>query len=456
MAVTDDLPFHLKGNYAPVTEEVTAADLEVTGQIPADLDGRYLRNGANPITGESEHWFFGDGMIHGVRLNDGKAEWYRNRYVRTPFFDEPTKPIIDLENLTFDSADSKANTHVVAHAGRILCLEEGHVPYEIDGELDTVGPHTFGGKLDSAFTANPKICPRTGEMLGFGYGMAPPYLTYHRVSADGELVQSTDIDLPAPVMMHDFNVTDSRVVFMDLPVVFDLDRAMAGTMPFAFEPDNGARLGIMPRDGDADSIRWVDVEPCYVFHPVNSFDHPTDPNRVVIDVARYPSMWAANSNFDEVASLWRWEVDLAAGAVTETQLDDRPIEFGRVPDTRVAQDYRYGYAVSSGDDSGLTSGGGSAVVKYDMTSGASSAHEFGRGQQPGEMVFVPSAAGPSGASADGGTEDDGFLLGYVYDRAEDRSDLVILSAGDVGAEPLARVHLPRRVPFGFHGSWVPA
>ena len=132
-------------------------------------------------------------------------------------------------------------------------LEEGHVPWEIDGDLDTVGPHTFGGRLDSAFTAHPKICPRTGEMIGFGYGMAPPYLTYHRVSADGELVQGSEIDIPAPVMMHDFNVTDSRVVFMDLPVVFDLDRAMAGTMPFAFEPDNGARLGVMARDGDNDS-----------------------------------------------------------------------------------------------------------------------------------------------------------------------------------------------------------
>jgi carotenoid cleavage dioxygenase len=466
MAVTENLPFHLKGNYAPVPDELTATDLPVTGQIPADLDGRYLRNGANPITGESRHWFFGDGMIHGVRLAGGKAEWYRNRWVRTPFYDEPTKPLIDLENGSDDgapfpdSANSKANTHVVAHAGRILCLEEGHVPYEIDGELDTVGPHTFGGKLDSAFTAHPKICPRTGEMLGFGYGMAPPYLTYHRVSADGELVQSTDIDLPAPVMMHDFNVTDSRVVFMDLPVVFNLDRAMAGAMPFAFEPDNGARLGVMPRDGDADSIRWIEVEPCYVFHPVNSFDHPTNPNTVVVDVARYPSMWAADANFDEVATLWRWEIDLAAGAgagsVTETQLDDRPIEFGRVPDARVAQDYRYGYAVSSGDDSGLISGGGSAVVKYDMTSGAATAHEFGSGRKPGEMVFVPSAAEVSGSPTDGAAEDDGYLLGYVYDRAEDRSDLVILPAGDVGGEPLATVHLPRRVPFGFHGSWVPA
>ena len=449
MVATDNLPFHLKGNFTPVTEEVTATDLEVTGTIPTELDGRYLRNGANPITGESEHWFIGDGMIHGVRLSGGRADWYRNRYVRTPFYDDPTKPLIDLENLTFDSADSKANTHVVAHAGRILCLEEGHVPYRIDGELETVGPHTFDGRLDSAFTAHPKICPRTGEMIGFGYGVMPPYLTYHRVSADGELVQSTEIDIPAPVMMHDFNVTDSRVVFMDLPVTFNLDLALAGTMPFAFEPDNGARLGVMPRDGGNDDVRWVEVEPCYVFHPVNAYDHPEHADRVVLDVARYPSMWADSPDFVEMASLWRWEIDLGTSTVTETQLDDRAIEFGRVPDAHVTQPYRYGYTVAAGDPAvDDESAGRSAVIKYDMVGGGSTAHDFGPGRAPGEMVFVPA----DGAEA----EDDGYLMGYVYDKADDRSDLVILSAADVSADPIASVHLPRRVPFGFHGSWVAA
>ena len=124
MTVADDAPFHLRGNYAPVFNEVSSDALEVRGAIPVELDGRYLRNGANPITGESAHWFLGDGMVHGVRLREGRAEWYRNRWVRTPFFDNPTKPVIDLDNLDFSSENSKANTHVVHHAGRILCLEE--------------------------------------------------------------------------------------------------------------------------------------------------------------------------------------------------------------------------------------------------------------------------------------------------------------------------------------------
>ena len=438
MSTTADLPFHLKGNYAPIQTEVTATDLPVTGSIPTDLDGRYLRNGANPITGESAHWFLGDGMIHGVRLRDGRAEWYRNRFVRTPFYSDPTKPVIDMESGQTDSADSKANTHVVAHAGRILCLEEGHVPYEITPELDTVGPHYFDGRLDGAFTAHPKLCPATGEMIGFGYGLMPPYLTYHRVSAAGELVESEQIEIPAPVMMHDFNVTANHVVFMDLPVVFDLELALAGTMPFVFRPDNGARLGVMDRAGGQGTVRWFDVDPCYVFHPVNAYE--TD-DRLVVDVARYPQMWAENSNFDDVACLWRWQIDLTTGTVAETQLDDRPIEFGRVADARVATDYRYGYAVATGDVAD------SAVVKYDMRSGSSVAHDFGRGRRPGEFVFAPR----DGATA----EDDGYLLGYVYDQAADSSDFIILDAADIGAEPLAVVGLPQRVPFGFHGSWIP-
>ena len=339
-AVPDTTPSHLQGNGRPTTEEQTITELKVTGSIPAELDGRYVRNGANPL-GEvdlaNHHWFTGEGMVHGVKLQEGQALWYRNRYVRSAEI---------VEALGEDPAGRQfagsANTHVIGHAERTFAIvEAGSPPVELSYELDTVGANNFFGTLpDMAFTAHPKICPRTGEMLGFGYGMAPPYLTYHRVSADGELVQSTDIELPAPVMMHDFNVTDSRVVFMDLPVVFDLDRAMAGTMPFAFEPDNGARLGVMPRDGDADSIHWVDVEPCYVFHPMNSYE---EGDSIVLDVARFEHIWRDSSMDFPPPVLWRWTIDMKSGKVTEEQIDDRSAEFPRVADSVIGLKHRYGY-----------------------------------------------------------------------------------------------------------------
>ncbi len=443
MTTTDPVaarPFHLRGNHAPVAEERTVTDLTVIGEIPAGLRGRYLRNGPNPITGHSEHWFLGDGMIHGVELCDGRAVSYRNRWVRTPFYDRPTMPVIDLENLDFDLTKSKANTHVIGHAGRILCLEEGHVPWEITPDLDTVGPVDFGGKLQVPFTAHPKQCPETGELLAFGYGLFPPYLTYLRVSATGELVQVEQIDVPGPTMQHDFNVTRNHVVFMDLPVVFDLELAMSGGMPFVWSDTYGARLGVMPRNGTNAEVRWFEIDPCYVFHPLNAYED--DAGRIVIDVARYAEMWRQGGKFADTAALWRWVIDPVAGTVTETAIDDRPVEFPRLAESLVGLGHRYGYLVSQ-----LPGDQRDALVKYDLTDGgAATAHTFGPGRTPGEAVFV---------AAEGGVaEDDGYLLSYVYDAAEDRSDLVILDARDVAADPLAVVQLPCRIPFGFHGSWI--
>ena len=139
-ATNEELPWHLRENRAPVFDEVTLTDLEVRGAIPPELSGRYLRNGANPQTGQSEHWFLGDGMIHGIELADGKANWYRNRYVRTPMFANPGVERMDLyldpETFQFNFEVGVANTHVIEHAGRILALEEGSFPYQIDCNLD--------------------------------------------------------------------------------------------------------------------------------------------------------------------------------------------------------------------------------------------------------------------------------------------------------------------------------
>ena len=166
---TEELPFHLSGNFAPVIDERTDLDLEVEGAIPPELRGRFFRNGSNPESGTSPHWFMGNGMIHGVELRDGKAVWYRNRYVRTPLLEEPDAPRMSAEG-RIDYTRSCANTHVISHGGRILALEEGSFPFEITKDLETVGAHDFDGKLKTAMTAHPRICPETGELFFFGYG----------------------------------------------------------------------------------------------------------------------------------------------------------------------------------------------------------------------------------------------------------------------------------------------
>ena len=232
-----------------------------------------------------------------------------------------------------------ANTHVVCHAGRILALVETSFPTEVTPDLDTVGPYDFDGRLTTAMTAHPKRCATTGELLFFGYSFAPPYLTYHRATAAGELVQSEDIDVRGPTMVHDFNVTAKHVVWMDLPIVFDLELATQGRFPYVWSDDYGARLGVMPRTGGSADVRWFDIEPCYVFHPANA--HEDETGVISVDVARYPELWrGAPEGFDRTASLWRWTIDPAAGAVHEKQLDDQAAEFPRIDPRRVGLPHR--------------------------------------------------------------------------------------------------------------------
>ncbi|MGW2630315.1 carotenoid oxygenase family protein [Streptomyces chattanoogensis] len=427
---------HLAGNFAPVRDELTAYDLPVTGTIPPELTGWFLRNGPNPRDVVTPHWFFGDGMVHGLRLEGGRAVSYRNRWVRTATFTDGARVVDEQGRRNLRAG--VANTHIVRHAGRTLALVESSFPYEIDcrpgHELETIGAHDFGGRLTTAMTAHPKTCPTTGELHFFGYGgPQPPYLTYHRADAAGQLDVSRPIDVAAPTMMHDFHLTAAHVIFMDLPVVFDLSRP---GMPYAWEPEYGARLGVLRRDDPYGEVRWLSIDPCYVFHSLNAYDDGDQ--RIVLHVARY-----AEYGDNSTAHLWRWTIDLVSGTVAEEQLDDHFCEFPRMDDRLAGLPARFGHGVSGEfPGSGPIPG---ALLRYDLRSGTVARHDFGPGRTPSEAAFAPADDRPGGP---------GWLLSYVYDASTDTSDLVILDAEDISAAPVATVHLPQRVPHGFHGNWL--
>ena len=442
-AVMDETPSHLLGNGRPITEERTIADLKVIGSIPDELDGRYVRNGPNPLSGTSAHPFFGDGMLHGIRLRDGQAQWYHNRYVQTPFITDPSVDILD-PSVAMNMNSSKANTHVVGHAGKILALEEGHFPYQVDGDLNTIGSIDFGGNLTGSFTAHPKICPVTGEMLAFGYSALEPYLRYLRVAADGELVQTEAITVGGPTMMHDFNITENFVVFMDLPACFDLQLAMKGEMPISWNDDYPARLGVMPRTGSDAQVTWYDINPCYVFHPMNSYEQG---DKIVLDVARFSHIWRDSPMDFPPPVLWRWVIDTKTGKVSEEQIDDRSAEFPRVADSVIGLQHRYGYMMAMAEGASGNDDAAGAILKYDRETGARTQIELEPGQTCGEPVFAPATGAKS--------EDDGYLMTYVYDAKSEASRFVVMDAASMDATPIASIELPR-IPNGFHGSWIPA
>ncbi len=474
---------YLQGFFAPLHEEFTLTDLEVAGTIPDYLDGRYLRNGPNPISEidpELYHWFLGDGMVHGIRIRDGKAEWYRNRWVRGP---AATRALGEPPPTGhFGVSDLGANTNVIGHAGKTLALVEGGTSnYQLSDELETVGVCDFDGTLTGGYTAHPKRDPETNELHAVSYSMnRGNTVQYSVIGVDGRARRTVDITVGGSPMMHDFSLTDDHVVFYDMPVTFDSALGAELTMPrgmrlatrlmlsavvgrvripdpmaariprikdsdrrfpYSWDPKYPARVGVMPRDGGDADIRWFDVEPCYVFHPMNAYD---DGDTIVLDVVRHPKMFDRDHTGpnEGLPTLDRWTVDLADGKVRESRFDDHGQEFPRVDERLVGKRHRYGYAPAIGE--GVA--GGDALLRHDFVAGSTESRSFGSGKALGEFIFHPSS--PDAA------ENDGVLMGYVYDQSSDRSELSILDAQTL--QDIASIKLPHRVPSGFHGNWVPS
>lgn len=443
-----DRPWWLQGNFAPVTNEVEAFDLEVRGALPPELSGLYVRNGSNPPTGDSTHWFFGDGMGHGVRLSGGRAEWYRNRYVHTALYDAGAS----FGDGPPGGASNQGNVSFIWHGGRLLASGEVGLPHELDpSDLSTTGVHDYDGKLTTSFTAHPKIDPATGRLHFFGYGFTPPFLTYHVAEPDGTLVRSEVVELPRSTMIHDFAITETDAVFWDLPVIFDLEAATkwledpdSGVFPYRWSPDAGARVGIMPLDGPATDIEWYDLDPCYVFHGVNA--HRAG-DEVVLDMCRLTSMFDPGETFGGESSLRRWTIDTATRRVhDEILVEDNPGDLPSRDPRRVGRAYRYGYLAGTRENPNTVELGG--LIKHDFTTGTREVWDPGPTRHSGEWLFVP------GDAADD-ADDAGWLLGYVHDEATGTSELAVIDATDVAAGPVATVTVPQRVPYGFHAAWVP-
>jgi carotenoid cleavage dioxygenase len=439
---------YLSGNYGPVAEEVTAFDLPVAGALPEELAGRYLRNGPNPfgdVDPATHHWFVGDGMVHGLRLRDGRAEWYRNRYVGSAALAE-ARAEADIPGPNWNDAPRGPNTTVGGFAGTTWAMvEAGSCPVELTYELETVGRNDFFGTLPGAFSAHPKLDPDTGELHAMAYAPAQwmDHVQYVVVAPDGKVRRTVDIPL-GMTMLHDMSLTERYAVVYDQPCTVDIDLAFAGDpFPMRWNPEYGNRLGLLPREGTADDIAWIDVPLGYVFHPMNA--HDAADGQVVIDLCRYERMFdqdVLGPFGDGMARLERWTLDPARRTVSIDVVDERANEFPRHRGSLTGKPYRYGYCTEPSAEEGV----GWPTVKHDLHTGERVAYDHGPGRAAGEPVFV----GREGATA----EDDGWLLTFVHDQGAGTTDFVVLDAADLSRGPVASVALPQRVPFGFHGNWV--
>ncbi|SNS60645.1 carotenoid oxygenase family protein [Sphingopyxis indica] len=442
---------YLTGIHTPMTEELTLEELRVEGEIPAALSGRYLRNGPNPALPPdpaSYHWFTGAGMVHGIRIAGGRADWYRNRWVRgteaCAKLGEPIPPGPRQEG--FDAP----NTNVVGIAGRTFAIvEAGGTPAEMTEMLETIAHNPFDGTLAGPYTAHPHHDPFTNEMHAITYKGDQLGTVWHTVlDAEAHVIREESVAVSDGPSIHDCAITENYVLVFDLPVTFSMKSLLAGyRFPYAWNDAHPARVGLLPRKGRGDEVVWVPVDPCYVFHPANAFE--TADGKVIVDVVAHATMFARSKRGpdSERSRMERWTVDPAAGTTTRTVIHDHNQEFPRYDERRTTKPYRYVYSVSlPGEDHVEMAIADTRLFRHDLEKGVTETRDFGPGRHPGEFVFVPRSAE--------GAEDDGWLIGLVVDMNDETTDLMILNADDFSGPPQAVVHLPHRVPPGFHGNWV--
>jgi carotenoid cleavage dioxygenase len=456
-----DLSPYLVGGFAPIHDERAACVLPVIGEVPRDLHGMFVRNGPNAKFSPRGryHWFDGDGMLHAVQIQGGRVT-YRNRWIRTEHLAaeeaaghalwsgllEPTR-----DNPRGAPYKDTANTDVLFH--RDSLLSSWYIcgrPYRVDPRtLDTLGPDDFGSGEPLRMSAHAKVDPGTGELFFFDYGPQPPFLRYGVVDATGRLVHRADIDLPGPRLPHDMAITERFAILMDLPVTFTPEALKARKWSVGFYPEMPSRFAILPRRGGVP--RWFEAEPCYIYHTVNAWEEGDEVVLVAcrvadpvppIDPADGP--WARMmANLRIHSTLHRFRFNLITGATREERLDDRVSEFPTIANAWRTKRSRWSYNVTFAPTPTVRFDG---LIKYDTDTGAAERFDFGPGRFGSESPFAPRL----GAAA----EDDGYVLSFVNDEREGAAELWILRAQQLARGPVARVRLPQRIPFGFHGAWV--
>lgn len=459
---------YLNGAWTPLHEEVDAADLEVIeGAIPIDIDGIYLRNTENQIHQPlgRYHPFDGDGMLHRIDFQNGRAN-YSNRFIRTRCFHAEQETQGSLWGGLMDRVETakrpgfgahgslkdSASTDVIVHAGKALAT------FYQCGEAYVVNPETLEtegvahwGPLDGV-SAHPKVDERTGELLFFNYSKHAPYMHYGVVDAENKLTHYRPVPLPGPRLPHDMACTENYVILNDFPLFWDATQLEQNRHVVRLH-DLPSRFAIVPRHGDGE-IRWFEAKPTFVLHWTNAYE---DGDEIVLDgyfqsnpepgkfknaPEGYEHMMGHLDEHTFGSRLHRWRFNLKTGKTTEQTLDDRILEFGTINQRYSGRKYRYAYSTTSKPGWFLFTG----FVKHDLETGESESYALGDGRYGSEAPFAPRLGATD--------EDDGYLVSFVIDENRGASECVIIDAKRIADGPVARIALPHKICSGTHACWA--
>ncbi len=459
---------YLQGNYAPVDKEsdFSHEQLRIEGEIPKQLVGAFMRDGANVAYQPNDYSYplDGDGMVHAVYLKNGKVQ-YKNKWIETDFlkaerhFDRAIYgSVVKLLQTPKEVTDAgfpagpvrnTANTNVLQHGGKLFALWEGGFPHLLNNDLSTVGLYDYDGALKpgDALTAHPKVCPDSGDLVSCTQRWDNPNYWLQVFDKDGKHKQTTQVDFPRKGIVHDLQITENYVVLFYAPTCHSVERAMKGENPFTWEPELGTDIVLIPRDGKGEVVR-INTEAFFSWHFCNGYE---EDGKIIIDyiwINSIPFAQGQNTGAEKQSRrMYRMTVDIAGKKVISNErFSEIFCEFSRIDERRMGKKYRYGFAASSNQEANWTDMHGyNGTGRFDFETGETKFMDYGSDANAGEPVYVP--------NPDSDREEDGWVMAFVFNPGEGQY-LSIMNAGDWDSGPVAKVHIPTRVPNGFHANWM--
>jgi all-trans-8'-apo-beta-carotenal 15,15'-oxygenase len=473
-------PLEWQKGYESQYNEYDYAIEEITGTIPADLNGTLYRNGPGlldiggvPI----QHPFDGDGAISAVFFARGCAH-FRSRFVRTEAFVKEREAEKILYRGVFGTQKpggwwknafdlrlkNIANTNVIYWGDKLLALWEAAEPYRLDADtLETIGIDYLNGVLQpgSSFSAHPRIDPACkfdgGSTCLVNFAMETGLSTKLKIyefNPDGKLMRQYSHIISGFAFIHDFVITPNYCIFFQNPVTFNPLPFLLGWRGAGecvnFQPQGETKVIVIPRDRQGNlSVKTFTIKSGFVFHHANAFEKD---DLIVIDSICYASLAQINpnSNYKEIdfntlapGQLWRFTLNSQDGTTKKELIESRCCEFPALAPNLVGRDYRYLFIGATHEAHGNAPL--QAILKLDLQTGDRQLHSFAPQGFVSEPIFVPKNNPLA--------EDDGWIITVVYDAKRERSNIVILDGNNLNKEPIATLHLKHHIPYGLHGSW---
>lgn len=476
--MTTSFPNHpdFTGYNEPMRMECDIFDLVIEGEVPEEINGSWYRSVPDPqyppLLGY-DTFISGDGMVSLFRFENGRVD-FKMRYVMTERLKDARAARRALHgryrNPHTDDPSVRgrprgaANTTPIWHGGRLLALKEDSRAMELDPvTLETIGEFDYGGNLRSeTMTAHPRWDPETGELFFYGYeaaGLASREVAYCKADAEGRLVREDWFEGPFCALMHDFAVTQEHVVFPFMPITADRERIEAGGPHWIWEPEREFYIGIMPRDGSVDDMRWFKRPACSVFHFMNAY---TEGSKVIVDacysnVNPFPFITIESGlPYDPMelrGSLKRWTFDLSKPGESFDEDDIGPGgDMPRVADKYLMKRHEVAYyamvdpTLQPLQMHGPVGAGFNTLVRIEPESGRQTTFSLGPTWTFSEPIHIASKA----------PGHEGYLATVIDDHERFLSEVALFEAADIAKGPIARIKLPIRLRAQVHGNWVAA